>query len=175
MASDTYNIVDINPKSSSGSSSGDTDFSDTSTPNIDDGIKSPCHSHSSIDLDDKIDHCEHFDVTAKTGDQCGSPSTSRRDPVRQSSLESSDLNIWIRSESENSVPSWASSISLDSQTEEAIVEFMRKFIAMLFEDSSSISLDIKSEFGLKTRVTHLTLLLQTMKNLRKFFSKKKCF
>lgn len=55
-------------------------------------------------------------------------------------------------ESENSVPSWASSISLDSQTEEAIVEFMRKFVSVLFEDSSTISLDIKSEFGLKTRV-----------------------
>lgn len=50
------------------------------------------------------------------------------------------------------MPSWASSISLDSQTEEAIVEFMKKFISVLFEDSSSISLDSKSEFGLKTRV-----------------------
>lgn len=105
MASDEYNIVDINPRSSSGSSSGDTDCSDTSTPYIDDGILSPCHSHDSIDLNDKIAHCEHFDdiieenlphKTTKALDRSGSPSTSRCDPV-QSSLESSDLNIWIRS------------------------------------------------------------------------------
>lgn len=71
------------------------------------------------------------------------------------------LNIrFFFQDSENSVPSWASSISLDSQTEEAIVEFMRKFISVLFEDSSTISLDIKSEFGLKTRVITWSIHLQ---------------
>lgn len=77
-----------------------------------------------------------------------SGSTSENDVYNASiSRESSDLKVWIRSESENSVPSWASSISLDSQTEETTLEFMKRFVNALFEDSSSISLDIKSEFG----------------------------
>lgn len=103
MASDEYNIVDINPNSSSGSSSGGSNCSDTSTPNIDDAVNSPCNTHGSLDISDKLGQCEHFDdiieenllhKTTKAGDQNDSPSTSKCDPV-QSSLESSDLNIWI--------------------------------------------------------------------------------
>ncbi|KAJ6626438.1 hypothetical protein Bhyg_17776, partial [Pseudolycoriella hygida] len=153
LASDEYNIVDINPKSSSGSSSGDTNFSLTSTPNIDENDHSPCNTHGSIDkldLSDNFDDINDENLMPKDPKSDESPSTSKCDPP-QSSLISSDLNVWIRSESEDSVPSWASSISLDSQTEEAIVEFMRKFVSVLFQDSSSISLDIKSEFGLKAR------------------------
>lgn len=94
MASDEYNIVDINPKSSSSSSS-DTNCSITSAPIID----------NDNNRGDSTDHSEHFDdvieekLPQKTiipGDQCGSPSAGRHDPV-QSSLESSDLNVWIRS------------------------------------------------------------------------------
>ncbi|XP_052899357.1 uncharacterized protein KIAA0513 [Anopheles moucheti] len=62
-------------------------------------------------------------------------------------LESSELKMWIRSESENSVPSWASSISLDSQSEEAVLDFMKRFVRILFHDSSSITLQLKSDFG----------------------------
>lgn len=81
-------------------------------------------------------------------DTLSSGSTSLNDVcIASISRESSDLKVWIRSESENSVPSWASSISLDSQTEEATLEFMKRFVFELFEDSSSISLDVKSEFG----------------------------
>ncbi|KFB37638.1 AGAP007789-PA-like protein [Anopheles sinensis] len=62
-------------------------------------------------------------------------------------LESSELKMWIRSESENSVPSWASSISLDSQSEEAVLDFMKRFVRILFHDSTSITLQLKSDFG----------------------------
>ncbi|XP_047109480.1 uncharacterized protein KIAA0513 [Schistocerca piceifrons] len=57
---------------------------------------------------------------------------------------------WIRSGSEGSVQSWASSLSYESQSDEILaesVEFMRKFVADLFRDSSSISLEQKSKFG----------------------------
>lgn len=67
-------------------------------------------------------------------------------------LESSELKMWIRSESENSVPSWASSISLDSQSEEAILDFMKRFVKILFRESSSITLELKSDFGQYARV-----------------------
>lgn len=105
MASDEYNIVDINPKSSSVSSNDDTNCSDTSTPNIDEGKNSPCNTHDIIDISETLDHCENFDdnidenlvhKTTKVGDQNDSPSTSRCD-AGQLSLESSDLNNWIRS------------------------------------------------------------------------------
>lgn len=68
-------------------------------------------------------------------------------------LESSELKMWIRSESENSVPSWASSISLDSQSEEAVLDFMKRFVRILFHDSSSITLQLKSDFGQFARVS----------------------
>lgn len=102
MASDEYNIVDINPRSSSGSCSGDTNCSDTSTPNIDEGNNSTCNTHGSIDISDKIDQLDDIieenalHKTTKTDNENCSPSTSKCDPV-QTSLESSDLNIWIRS------------------------------------------------------------------------------
>ncbi|XP_052864157.1 uncharacterized protein KIAA0513 [Anopheles cruzii] len=67
--------------------------------------------------------------------------------VFSGTLESSELKMWIRSESENSVPSWASSISLDSQSEEAVLDFMKRFVRILFHDSGSVTLQLKSDFG----------------------------
>ncbi|XP_067002511.1 uncharacterized protein KIAA0513 [Anabrus simplex] len=58
--------------------------------------------------------------------------------------------FWVRSGSEGSVQSWASSLSFDSKSDEKTaeaVEFMRKFVGDLFRDSSSIPLDQKSKFG----------------------------
>lgn len=80
-------------------------------------------------------------------------SASTSEHEANASVESSDLKMWIRSESDNSVPSWASSISLDSQTEEVTLEFMRRFVNILFKDSTSITLELKSEFGLYARVS----------------------
>lgn len=102
MATNEYNIVDINPKSSSASSNDDTNCSDTSTPKIDEGNCSPCNTHNIFDISDKFDHFDEIidenllNKTAKSDGKNDSPSTSRCDQV-QSSLESSDLNIWIRS------------------------------------------------------------------------------
>lgn len=104
MASEGYNIVDINTRSSSGSCSGDTNCSDTSTPNIDEGNASTCNTHGSIDMSDKLDNFDEIvdgklptHKTTKANDEnCTSPSTSKCDPVR-SSFESSDLNMWLHS------------------------------------------------------------------------------
>lgn len=104
MASEGYNIVDLNTRSSSGSCSGDTNFSDTSTPNIDEGNASACNTHGSIDMSDKLENIDDIleeklptHKTAKANDETGtSPSTSKCDPVR-SSFESSDLNMWLHS------------------------------------------------------------------------------
>lgn len=88
-----------------------------------------------------------------------SASTSDNDPcIADVSLESADLKNWIRSESYTSVPSWASSISLDSQGEEAALEFMRQFVNILFSDASSMTLEMKSDFGQYARVTIILLI-----------------
>ncbi|XP_077296289.1 uncharacterized protein LOC143918328 isoform X2 [Arctopsyche grandis] len=66
------------------------------------------------------------------------------------SIESSDKDgkkYWVRSGSEGSVQSWASSLSLDSQSDEISVEFMRNFVVHLFKDSAGIQLDQKAKFG----------------------------
>ncbi|XP_055597120.1 uncharacterized protein KIAA0513 [Uranotaenia lowii] len=86
-------------------------------------------------------------------------------------LESSEQKMWIRSESENSVPSWASSISLDSQSEEAILDFMKRFIEILFRDSSSITLELKSDFGQYARTESGRLWFSRLVNAQRAKSK----
>ncbi|XP_073822761.1 uncharacterized protein [Musca autumnalis] len=67
--------------------------------------------------------------------------------------ESTDWRHFIRSESQNSVPSWASSISLDCRTgEEPIKEFMKRFTDTLFTNANAIDLELKSEFGAMARL-----------------------
>lgn len=81
-------------------------------------------------------------------------STSDYDLCLPSSLSSVETTtgMWIRSESINSVPSWASTISLDSHTDETVIEFIRRFLTTLFEDPQKISLELKAEFGQVVRV-----------------------
>lgn len=70
----------------------------------------------------------------------------------EGSLESLDVKMWHRSESDNP-PSSISSISLDSQSEEGVLDFMRRFVSILFSDSASITLELKAEFGQYSRVS----------------------
>lgn len=56
-------------------------------------------------------------------------------------------------ESETSAEIGAASVSLNSHHEEALVEFIRSFVKMLFADSSSITLPIKAEFARHARVS----------------------
>ncbi|XP_053960705.1 uncharacterized protein LOC128864944 [Anastrepha ludens] len=69
------------------------------------------------------------------------------------SIESTDWRNFIRSESQNSVPSWASSISLDCRVgEEPVKEFMKRFTEVLFTNASAIGLELKAEFGALARI-----------------------
>ncbi|KAF4526092.1 hypothetical protein B566_EDAN007586 [Ephemera danica] len=67
------------------------------------------------------------------------------------SLEScADQKFYIHSGSEGSVQSWASSLSLDSQTDEGALEaaeFMRDFVSTLFRDCNVITQSQKARFG----------------------------
>ncbi|XP_055643491.1 uncharacterized protein KIAA0513 isoform X2 [Toxorhynchites rutilus septentrionalis] len=92
--------------------------------------------------------------------------------VLSATLESSELKMWIRSESENSVPSWASSISLDSQSEEAILDFMKRFVKILFRESSSITLELKSDFGQYARTETGRLWFSRLVNAQRAKSKR---
>lgn len=57
-----------------------------------------------------------------------------------------------RSGSNGSVQSCVSTISSETQTENETLQFMRRFVTILFNDSSMLTLELKSEFGRKTRV-----------------------
>ncbi|XP_011197679.2 uncharacterized protein KIAA0513 isoform X1 [Bactrocera dorsalis] len=110
----------------------------------------------------------HMDIPAMTqsGTSMAVPPRSRNsnsstvtslrdDPDVQASpsIESTDWRNFIRSESQNSVPSWASSISLDCRAgEEPIKEFMKRFIEVLFTNASAIGLELKAEFGALARI-----------------------
>ncbi|GAB0093312.1 uncharacterized protein DMENIID0001_083950 [Sergentomyia squamirostris] len=113
-------------------------------------------------------------VEDKVKPEISSISTSEYDLCLPSavSCESSDLKVWIRSESVNSVPSWASSISLDSQSEEVVLEFMRRFLTTLFDNSGAISLELKSEFGQMARTEAGRLWFSRLVNAQRVKSKR---
>lgn len=70
-----------------------------------------------------------------------------------SQQSATELKQFCHSESNYSAQSWGSIISLDSPSEDEALEFMRRFVAILFEDSSMLTLELKSEFGEKSRVS----------------------
>lgn len=72
------------------------------------------------------------------------------------SIESMEVKMWHKSETE-SVAQSCSSLSMDSSTDEAIFEFMRRFVTTLFIDSQAITLEFKHQFGQYARVRIFSL------------------
>ena len=60
--------------------------------------------------------------------------------------------------SSGSIQSWASSLSADSQSEEAAVEFMKMFVPKLFETPVSINQEEKANFGQMVLVSKTLLM-----------------
>ncbi|XP_076231114.1 uncharacterized protein KIAA0513-like isoform X2 [Calliopsis andreniformis] len=86
----------------------------------------------------------------KTDMPCSSDSTSDQDGYGPSTSLDSNMDgrrMWQRSGSSGSVQSWASSLSADSQSEEATADFMKSFVALLFDAPSSIDQEQKANFG----------------------------
>jgi hypothetical protein len=75
------------------------------------------------------------------------------------SIESLEVKMWHKSESESVAPS-CSSLSMDCSTDEAIFEFMRRFVSILFTDSTAITLELKHQFGQYARVSVLRMRLK---------------
>lgn len=63
-----------------------------------------------------------------------------------------ELKCWDYSNSDLSIQSLKSIASLESQCEDDTFEFMRRYVDILFENSAQLTLELKSEFGLKSRV-----------------------
>ncbi|XP_076181739.1 uncharacterized protein KIAA0513-like isoform X2 [Ptiloglossa arizonensis] len=81
---------------------------------------------------------------------CSSDSTSDQDGYGPSTSLDSNMDgrrMWHRSGSSGSVQSWASSLSADSQSEEAAVDFMKSFVPLLFDAPNSIDQEQKANFG----------------------------
>jgi hypothetical protein len=68
------------------------------------------------------------------------------------SIDSLEVKMWHKSESESVGPS-CSSISMDCSADEAVFEFMRRFVSILFTDSLAITLELKHQFGQYARVS----------------------
>lgn len=110
-------------------------------------------------------------LTTKENNLLGLPTTSNASTgetsesdnlsIYEGSLESLDVKMWHKSDPSDSVPvSYASSLSLDCQTDEVAIEFMRRFVSILFSDSISITLELKSQFGQYSRVSFILMLTQ---------------
>ncbi|KAH0568472.1 uncharacterized protein KIAA0513 isoform X1 [Cotesia glomerata] len=81
---------------------------------------------------------------------CSSGSASDQDGYGPSTSLDSNMDgrrNWERSGSSGSVQSWASSLSADSQSEEAAADFMKTFVPMLFDAPESIDQEQKASFG----------------------------
>nr|XP_050856146.1 uncharacterized protein KIAA0513 isoform X1 [Vespula vulgaris]XP_050856147.1 uncharacterized protein KIAA0513 isoform X1 [Vespula vulgaris] len=81
---------------------------------------------------------------------CSSDSTSDQDGYGPSTSLDSNMDgrrFWQRSGSSSSVQSWASSLSADSQSEEAAADFMKTFVPLLFEAPNTIDQEQKANFG----------------------------
>ena len=79
-----------------------------------------------------------------------SDSTSDQDGYGPSTSLDSNMDgrrMWHRSGSSGSVQSWASSLSADSQSEEAAADFMKVFVPLLFDAPTSIDQEQKASFG----------------------------
>lgn len=62
------------------------------------------------------------------------------------------MRQWNYSNSDHSIQSLKSIASLESQCEDDTLEFIRRYVDILFDNSAQLTLELKSEFGLKTRV-----------------------
>ncbi|XP_036321327.1 uncharacterized protein LOC118735599 isoform X2 [Rhagoletis pomonella] len=117
-------------------------------------LQHPTHLH--MDLPAMTQSGTSMVVPPRSRNSNSSTVTSLRDDpdVQISpSIESTDWRNFIRSESQNSVPSWASSISLDCRVgEEPVKEFMKRFIEVIFSNASAIGLELKAEFGALARI-----------------------
>ncbi|XP_012164677.2 uncharacterized protein KIAA0513 isoform X1 [Bombus affinis] len=81
---------------------------------------------------------------------CSSDSMSDQDGYGPSTSLDSNMDgrrLWQRSGSSGSVQSWASSLSADSQSEEAAADFMKAFVPLLFDAPNSIDQEQKASFG----------------------------
>lgn len=70
----------------------------------------------------------------------------------EGSLDSLEVKMWHKSETESMAPS-CSSISMDSSADEVTFEFMRRFVLILFTESGNITLELKHQFGQYARVS----------------------
>lgn len=80
-------------------------------------------------------------------------SNSEIDLNQLSLTESIELKQWDYSNSDQSIQSLKSIASLESQCEDDTLEFMRRFVDILFNNSAELTLELKSEFGHKARVS----------------------
>lgn len=79
---------------------------------------------------------------------------------------------WNYSNSDHSLQSLRSIASLESQCEEDTLEFMKRYVNILFENCAQLTLELKSEFGLKSQVkiilTFYEILISSDLNAKNF-------
>lgn len=170
-------MIDVNPESSISKSNSSITKSPTiattGTDELNEDTKmnavKKSHSKSLTSNNEKKSNNSEKENEAKGDDNSlalciqspGNISVSENDlNIASISAASSDVKLYCHSESDQSC---GSLISLDSKCEDEAVEFMRRFVNTLFQDSTSISLELKSEFGEKSRVRNL--IIQTKKRI----------
>lgn len=149
LAFEDCNMIDINPESSispasnsDGTATEDDDKTDKGSLRNSPDEENGGTRNSATVADDSL-AVHRIDSIA---------SLSTNDNASRVSSASKDEKQCKRSGSTNSAHSWESNISLDSASDDDSLEFMKRYVTILFENSSTLTLELKSEFGEKSRV-----------------------
>lgn len=163
LAYEDCNMIDINPESSISVSNSNSMLSKSPvsfTTATDDGgkgsISSTPYAENQVTRNCSTDAMKYDGklIVHQLGTGTSvSPSENDSRIPSISQQSAAELKPFCHSESNYSAQSWGSIISLDSPSEDEALEFMRRFVAILFEDSSLLSQELKSEFGEKSRVS----------------------
>lgn len=133
------NLIDVNQESGSMSYSSSV------------VSKSSMSGHISAAKDQQMTKESIDNVTVFPSGTRASISASENEYYESSISE--ELKQWNYTNSDVSVQSLKSISSLESQSEDDTMQFMRRFVDILFQNSTQLTLELKSEFGRRTRVS----------------------
>ncbi|XP_031617053.1 uncharacterized protein KIAA0513 [Contarinia nasturtii] len=165
------NMIDTNPESSLSESNSNSMIS--KTPTSVHTLAGDLPKEDSIDVNQTKDADKTISCLSIPRGMTAFDSNGEIDIHQFSVSEASiELKRWDYSNSDHSIQSLKSIASLESQCEDDTLEFIRRYVDILFDNSAQLTLELKSEFGLKSRTEIGRLLFARLVSAQRSRSKK---
>ncbi|XP_055299700.1 uncharacterized protein KIAA0513 isoform X2 [Sitodiplosis mosellana] len=161
------NIIDTNPESSFSESNSNSMLSKTPT-----SVHTLAGDVPKADSIDTNQHMDKMSLSIPPGTAAYVPNSEL--DLQQFSLSeaSVELKRWDYSNSDHSIQSLKSIASLESHCEDDTLDFMRRYVDILFDNSAQLTLELKSDFGLKSRTEIGRLLFARLVSAQRARSKR---